>query len=154
MLLGCCRCCSEEKQYEDLPVALPETRSTFGEVPNMEDIKVSVQNSVAVSHGRPSLRAWQFRVRLVKNSLMGKIGLDIAMSQSHFEGPALKVKKVKDGMIAAYNGVQLDAMRRVREGDYIIEVNGLVGNTRAMLHTLQSGDVIDLLVSRPPPDAR
>lgn len=100
----------------------------------------------------PELKPWHWRIHIVKGlGESAKIGMDTVARQSHFEGPCLKVKKVKEGLVSDWNSAHPD--REVKAGDYMLEVNGVRGNTERLYEAIGSNITIDIVLSRPPPDS-
>lgn len=71
------------------------------------------------------------------------------------DSACLLVKKVGDGLLKAYNEAMADRSKRVRQGDRIMEVNGLraegdLGASK-LVEMLKASDEVTLKVTRPMP---
>mmetsp|Transcript_43206 Transcript_43206/g.138884 ORF Transcript_43206/g.138884 Transcript_43206/m.138884 type:complete len:155 (+) Transcript_43206:94-558(+) len=152
-MFKCVACCTEEAKDAEiapLPKGAAEPPPPPKAAPN-RDIEVPAQDppKEASAAPRPELSSWHFAVTVSKGD-GSKIGLDTVARQTHFEGPSLKIKKLKDGLIEMYNAAQPDEEKKVVAGDYIIEVNGLRGNTDELYKVIGSSHVVNLVISRPP----
>eukprot|EP00405_Crypthecodinium_cohnii_P035727 CAMPEP_0206528776 /NCGR_PEP_ID=MMETSP0325_2-20121206/2187_1 /ASSEMBLY_ACC=CAM_ASM_000347 /TAXON_ID=2866 /ORGANISM="Crypthecodinium cohnii, Strain Seligo" /LENGTH=144 /DNA_ID=CAMNT_0054024525 /DNA_START=16 /DNA_END=446 /DNA_ORIENTATION=- len=66
-----------------------------------------------------------------------RIGLDIAHKGKRF----LKIKAIKEGLVAEWNKVCAENSV-IREGDLIVAVNGVAGNSEELLTALATGDAL------------
>mmetsp|Transcript_50766 Transcript_50766/g.164172 ORF Transcript_50766/g.164172 Transcript_50766/m.164172 type:complete len:186 (+) Transcript_50766:190-747(+) len=99
---------------------------------------------------RSDLKSWHFTVTVTKGDGANKIGLDTVARQTHFEGPSLKIKKLKEGLMQLYNNIQEDEVKKIAIGDFIVEVNGARGNTDELYKVINSNEVLNIVISRPP----
>lgn len=72
-----------------------------------------------------------------------KIGLDIVIQ----DGVALKIKKVKEGLVSEWNAAHPD--QRVHESDSMTQVNGVSGCSEKMLETIARDETLNLVITRP-----
>merc|ERR1712032_1401497 len=77
---------------------------------------------------------------LHKTANVPKVGLDV----DHGDSKTLKVTKVKDGLINKMN--ETEGLPTVKEGDVIIEVNGVTGDSKAMLAACANSDDLTMKV--------
>jgi len=81
-----------------------------------------------------------------------KIGLDTVARSSPTLGCALRVQRVKEGLVLDWNEQHAD--RQVREGDHICEVNGESTDTERMYGVIASNAELNMLIKREWPAPR
>uniref|UniRef100_A0A7S0FJ64 PDZ domain-containing protein n=1 Tax=Pyrodinium bahamense TaxID=73915 RepID=A0A7S0FJ64_9DINO len=86
---------------------------------------------------------WEFMVVIPRRNGM-KLGIDTCASS---DCPSFNVLKVKpDGLISAWNQEHPD--REVREGDDLIEVNGVRGDKERICQLLAGAKKLQILIQR------
>merc|ERR1712079_932929 len=82
-------------------------------------------------------------VTVTKTDLITKLGLDI----SHYESYALRIKKVKPGLVGVWNEAHADEPEKlVQAGDIIVEVNGHRGSPKSLLEIIARDEVLKFTV--------
>lgn len=100
-------------------------------------------------------RPIRFRIKVDKGEGEKKLGLDTVALLTARDGVlqrekgALKVQLVKpDGLVSAWNAAH--KRRQVREGDFIVEVNGVRGTSQELYSAIRQGTTLDLQLLRLP----
>ena len=74
----------------------------------------------------------------------GPLGLTLDVDLN--EGSALLVEEVKEGLVEQWNSSNEEA--QVRSGDFLVEMNGIDGNSRRMLADLSENKLLEIVVLR------
>mmetsp|Transcript_170265 Transcript_170265/g.546088 ORF Transcript_170265/g.546088 Transcript_170265/m.546088 type:complete len:164 (+) Transcript_170265:56-547(+) len=112
------------------------------------------KEEVPPKEGPKTVPPSEFLVTVKKIEGNMKIGLDTVARSSPTIGCALRVQKVKDGLVNKWNANNPD--KQVREGDHICEVNGEKTDTEKMYGVIAESWELTLLIKRewPPPNGR
>lgn len=86
----------------------------------------------------------QYKIALEKLTDEEKIGIDIVQH----EGAILRVKRIKEGLIAKWNAEHTE--QAVVPGDFIVAVNGTRDDAESMLEVIGAVRILELTLSRPP----
>jgi len=116
--------------YQNLVLSTPASPSALPPRPQQQD--------PAVVPAEP----YDFAVSLDRMS-GDRLGIDIDSQDGHW----LLVHRIDEGIISEWN--RSHPLRAVREGSYIVEVNGIRGNVPRMIQECQNQGILDLVV-RPP----
>ena len=97
-------------------------------------------------------RSEVFCVRLVKRADMNMTGMNVDFG----DGEKLRVTKVYEGLVQEYNDLSRESLT-IRKGDYILEVNGVKGDSKAMkkkIGSMKNGSTNELwfIIKKTPPD--
>merc|ERR1739845_51001 len=76
-----------------------------------------------------------------------KIGLDV----DFLDGPYLKVRSLKEGIFKDWNST--NAMK-IEEGDFIVEINGVKGDSAKLIELLMKSKTLQALVQKAPAGLR
>merc|ERR1712176_1655932 len=94
----------------------------------------------------PQLPPNHFIATIHKSQECAKLGLDTVGRK----GPAaLKIKKVKDGLISRWNSN--NPQKRIQAGDVILAVNDENTDSEALYTMIATSDTLRLLIQRPDP---
>lgn len=85
-----------------------------------------------------------YTVQVEKTNELSTIGLIVGRCKNLKYTQELEVKAIKEGLIQNYNE-NADASARINEGDRIVQVNGLSGDTKAMLAALSKDKTVQLI---------
>eukprot|EP00931_Biecheleriopsis_adriatica_P011364 TRINITY_DN112455_c0_g1_i1.p2 TRINITY_DN112455_c0_g1~~TRINITY_DN112455_c0_g1_i1.p2 ORF type:complete len:135 (-),score=27.31 TRINITY_DN112455_c0_g1_i1:82-486(-) len=112
-----CGCCTNEGQTIEAVDAKPLSDGPFPGGP-----------IIPVQGPKDTKQFKEFTVSITKTAGDSKIGMDISAED---KGKVLKVWRVKDGLVKAWNSTHPEL--EVHAGDGIISVNGVSGDAQAML---------------------
>jgi len=88
-------------------------------------------------------RKHEFTVTLEKT---GHLCLDLQFEK---ESDCIVIRKVGEGVVHAYNERAEDADQKVRNGDRIVNVNGVAGPAKTMLQTIKENTDLTFKIARP-----
>lgn len=85
-----------------------------------------------------------FTINLQKKPGLTKVGLDV----THHGGFALKIKKMKDGLVTQWNTDHQDQPELiVKEGDFITKVNGTESAPKTLVEMMVQEDNLELVIT-------
>jgi len=106
----------------------------------MEAATAPKQNSAAPLVHQPGTLS----ITLVKETMGNrKLGVDVSVVG---EGRHLKIKKIREGLLHAWN--QQNPTEALREGDVIMDVNGVHGGSEELYGTIANDNVLKLTIMR------
>merc|ERR1740121_12408 len=122
---------------------LPPSGSTpAGSTPNVSD-----EGFLAAPLSAPCPGASVFKITIDKSG-GDKLGIGIDFC----DGKALLVEKVEDGLFEQWNARNKEA--EVRSGDYLVEVNGISGNSEQIIAECGENKLLEFVVLRSGPTER
>jgi len=130
------------KAFPSAP-GIPSEHAVF-KPENTDDEDTNVTEELA-HHVAPVLKQ-EFMVRVSKTPVDSKIGLDTVARSSPSEGCALRVEKVKAGLVLQWNSLHPDM--QVQPGDHICEVNGERSDTEKMYTIIAASTDLALFIKR------
>mmetsp|Transcript_148173 Transcript_148173/g.369426 ORF Transcript_148173/g.369426 Transcript_148173/m.369426 type:complete len:187 (+) Transcript_148173:102-662(+) len=132
--------------YED-----PEAKATYSPPPPPAESTLDARNNdgatTRTEAAKPAAvdgKRTQFQLTLTKTATLTKVGLDV----THHASNSLKIKKIKDGLMAQWNA---DHAREpnvlVCEGDLITKVNGQSGHPKTLLEIMGKDTTLELTIT-------
>mmetsp|Transcript_19355 Transcript_19355/g.42237 ORF Transcript_19355/g.42237 Transcript_19355/m.42237 type:complete len:206 (+) Transcript_19355:71-688(+) len=126
-----------EKKPEEKPKETPP--------PEEEKPKPATEEkkAAAATSAPPAATSTEFEVVIQKTAAMSKIGLDV----DKHSGENVKVLKVKEGLVAAYNKTAAATGKpEIRAGHEIYDINGITGNPVAMVDAVGKAQTVTLKI--------
>mmetsp|Transcript_102710 Transcript_102710/g.162152 ORF Transcript_102710/g.162152 Transcript_102710/m.162152 type:complete len:165 (-) Transcript_102710:28-522(-) len=83
-----------------------------------------------------------YTIYLVRRTKQDKVSIDV----DYGDGKTLKIRKLKPGLLTAWNEDRPDL--RVDVGDIFVEINGKVGDSKLLLHELLTAQTLQIHVRK------
>lgn len=155
MTLSCGICCCQEQDREvviDKVKAFPASPGIPSGMPVFKPEHTEEAEGEEGADDRFSPQKQEFMVIVSKRAPGALIGLDTVARSSPSDGCALRVQKVKEGLVQDWNIANFDM--QVREGDHICEVNGEKSDTEKMYTVIAVSSDLNLYIRRIWPPTR